>query len=306
MSATLGFIGLGVMGERMCRNLVRKSGHKVVAFDSRKAPLEALSRDGSQAATSVADVAAQADIIFLSLPGEKEVRAVCLGPSGLLESGRKGQTIIEMSTNSVSCVRELAQRFAERGIEFADAPVARTREAAEQGTLAIMVGAEPNVMARILPLLATMGNAISHCGAVGAGQIVKIINNMLVFDAVVALAQALVLGTRAGVEPKLLLETLSKGSSDSFALRNHAMKAMLPHEFPAPAFSAEYVLKDLSYAFKLAEEVRVPLDFAHLAASYYQGAVAQGFGAEYYPAVIKLIEKDWVPQGRPATEREAG
>ena len=109
------------------------------------------------------------------------------------------------------------------------------------------------------------------------------------------MAQALVLGTRAGVEPRLLLETLSKGSSDSFALRNHAMKAMLPHEFPAPAFSAHYVLKDLSYAFALADETRVPLDFAHLAARYYEQAVASGFGDEYYPAVVKLVENGWSP-----------
>lgn len=305
MSTTLGFIGLGVMGERMCRNLARKSGHKVIALDTRQAPLDALAADGVVAASGVADVAARCDVIFLSLPGEKEVAAVCLGAGGLLANGRKGQVVVDMSTNSVSAARDLAQRFAQAGIAFADAPVARTREAAEAGTLAIMVGAEPALMERIRPLLGTMGTAISHCGGVGAGQIVKIINNMLAFNQVLAISQAFVMGTRAGVEPRLLLETLSMGSSDSFALRNHAMKAILPHEFPTPSFSAHYVLKDLSYAFKLASEVNTPLDFGHLAARYYQGAVDAGIGEEYYPAVVKLIEKNWTP-GKPALQALGG
>jgi 3-hydroxyisobutyrate dehydrogenase-like beta-hydroxyacid dehydrogenase len=300
MSGQLGFIGLGVMGERMCRNLVRKSGRKVFVFDTRKAPMDALANDGAIAVSSVAQVMREAEIVFLSLPGEKEVRAVCLGHGGLLESGRKGQTIVEMSTNSVSCVRELATRFAESGIDFVDAPVARTRQAAEQGTLAITVGAEPAVMELIQPLLATMGTAITHCGAVGAGQIVKIINNMLVFEMVIALSQAFVLGVKAGVEPKLLLETLSKGSSDSFVLRNHAMKAMLPGDFPIPAFGAGYVLKDLSYAFQLGEETGLPLDSAHLAARYYEGAITEGIGDEYFPVVLKLIQKGWTPSQSPA------
>ncbi len=179
MVNTLGFVGLGVMGEKMCRNLARKSGKKVFAFDNRPGRAELLEADGVVVATSLADLASKADVIFLSLPGEREVMAVCTGPGGLIEHCRQGQTIVDTSTNTVACVRQVAANLAERGIDFADAPVARTREAAAACTLSIMVGAEVEVMARIRPFLETMGSDVTHCGKVGCGEVLKIINNML-------------------------------------------------------------------------------------------------------------------------------
>lgn len=291
MVKTLGFVGLGVMGEKMCRNLLKKSGKSVVVFDLNPTPVQQLVSEGAKAATSLAEVARDADVIFLSLPGEPQVKAVCLGDDGLFSHGRAGQTVVDTSTNAVGCVRAIAERLKEKDMDFADAPVSRTREAAAEGTLSIMVGAEPAVFERIKPLLACMGTEITHCGGVGNGEIVKIINNMLNFEIVLAVAEALTLGTRAGMDPALLLDTLGKGSSNSFVLQQHGKKFMLPRHFPRSAFSANYVLKDLSYALALGEETGVALDCARVARTYYRKMIESGQGDEYFPAEIGLVEQ---------------
>lgn len=299
---TLGFIGLGVMGEKMCANLIRKSGAPVVVFDVNEAPVSRLVELGATGTLSVADLAAKADVIFLCLPGEPEVRAVCLEPGGLIDSERPGQIVVDTSTNTVSCARDVARRLGEKGIDFADAPVSRTREAAAEGTLSIMVGGEPSTFRTLKPFLECMGTEITHCGGVGNGEIVKILNNMMNFEITLAVAEVLALGVKAGMDGKLLLETLSKGSSNSFVLQQHGMKFMLPRHFPEVAFSSRYVLKDLSYALKLGDENGQPLDIGHLAWKYYSTMVEEGMGDEYFPAVLKLVE-----EGRsfaaPATDR---
>src|SRR5262245_40312704 len=187
----LGFVGLGVMGQPMCRNLARKSGATVLAFDERSAPLAALAADGVQAAASVAELASRAEIVFLCLPGEPHVRAVCLGSGGLAALVHPGQMVVDMSTCPVALARELGETFASRGVSFADAPIARTAQAARDGTLSIMVGGEPALFERLRPLLACMGLGVAHCGGVGAGQAMKRMNNMVVAQTVVALAEAL-------------------------------------------------------------------------------------------------------------------
>jgi len=164
MATTLGFIGLGVMGEPMCRNLARKSGADVVAFDQRAEPLAALARDSVGAAGSAGEVLARADVIFMCLPGEPQVRAVALGQDGLAARVRRGQTVVDMSTAPVALARELGHAFAARGADFADAPVARTAQAAKDGTLSIMVGGDTAVFERLRPYLACMGTEITHCG----------------------------------------------------------------------------------------------------------------------------------------------
>src|SRR5689334_12122774 len=177
---TLGFIGLGVMGEPMCENLARKSGHPVCATDVRKAPLDRLAAAGVKACGSIEEVAAAADVIFLSLPGGKEVEAVCAEIIGC--AGRRGATVVYCSTAPVRLSREIAARCEAAGIAYADAPVARTREAAQKGTLSIMVGAAPALFERIQPILACMGSEVTLCGPVGCGQVVKLLNNMMLFE----------------------------------------------------------------------------------------------------------------------------
>ena len=195
MAPALGFIGLGVMGEPMCRNLAAKSGAPVTALDVNPEPLRRLAADGVRAAQSVDALAREAEVVFLSLPGGTEVAAVC---DALLPSLRAGSCVVDLSTAPVRLARDLAGRLAARGVAFADAPVARTRAAAAQGTLSIMVGAPLATFERIRGLLACMGSDVSHCGGPGAGQLAKLMNNMVLAQNVVALAEALAVARAAG------------------------------------------------------------------------------------------------------------
>lgn len=284
----LGFIGLGVMGEPMCRNLARCSGRSVIAFDQDSAPLNRLAKIGVLAAKTVQEVGA-AEIVFLSLPHGDAVSAVCLGKEGLLLQLDAGSTLVDLGTSPVALTREIALLAMERSVAFADAPVARTRAAAEAGTLSIMVGAAASIYTRLEPLLRHMGEDITHCGDVGAGQTVKIMNNMVLFQTVSALAEALHIARRSGVEPQVLFETLAKGSADSFALRNHGMKALLPEIFPTLAFSARYALKDNDYALALAEVAGVKAEGAELVARRLQETIDAGYGDDYFPVLSRLL-----------------
>jgi hypothetical protein len=278
--ATLGFIGLGVMGAPMCRNLARRSGRAVLAFDARRpAPAEAV------AAASAAEVAARADIVFLSLPGEPEIRQVC-------DQLDEGKALVDCSTAPVALARELAARFA----QFADAPVARTRQAAIDGTLSVMVGASASLYARIEPLLRCMASDVTHCGPPGAGQAAKLLNNMVLAATVLSLAEALAVAQASGaVEPRLLFETLAKGSADSFALRNHGMRALLPERHPADAFPTSYMLKDLQYALELARSAGLELQAAGTTRRMLERTVALGLGDAYHTAVFEAVKKTGSP-----------
>jgi 3-hydroxyisobutyrate dehydrogenase-like beta-hydroxyacid dehydrogenase len=286
---SLGFIGLGTMGEPMCANLARKSGLPVCAMDRRDEPLARLAAAGVAACAGIAEVAARADLIFLSLPSGREVEEVCLGPGGIAAAGGRTRVVVDCGTSPVALTRMLASRLAEAGIDFADAPVARTREAAQQGRLSIMVGGSAELFRRIGPFLAAMGTDITHCGPVGSGQVVKILNNMVLIETVGALAEALAIGGRAGVDERLLLETLSKGSADSFALRNHGMKAMLPRQFPENAFCAEYALKDLGYALELARAGGIAAAGAEVARDRLGRVIGRGHGRKYWPVMLAAV-----------------
>ena len=291
MSGSVGFIGLGVMGEPMCRNLAQKSGRPVVGFDRADAPLDRLAAFGVTRAQSLADLAAACDVIFMALPSGAHVEAVTLGADALLAHVRPGQVIVDLGTSPVELTRDIASRFVAAGARYADAPIARTRQAAEAGTLSIMVGADEPTFDLVRPLLATFASDITHCGPVGAGQIVKILNNMVLVETVVALSEAMATATRAGVDGKLLFETLMKGSADSFALRNHGMKAVVPDTFPERAFSTTYARKDISYALSLAQSVGLKLQGAELADRLLETTQAEGFGDLYWPVVSRIIAK---------------
>lgn len=288
---TIGFIGLGVMGEPICRNLLKKSGRAIVVFDLSPEPLARLRSEGAVVAASVAEVVKQSDIVFYCLPSGKHVRSLFEGQSGILDNVHAGQIVVDLGTSPVGLMRELAGKLEAKGVTFADAPIARTREAAVNGTLSVMVGASPDLFARIEPLIRHFATEVTNCGGTGAGQVTKILNNMVLFQTVNALAEAAAIARRSGVDPKLLFETLSKGSADSFALRNHGLKAMIPSEFPERAFSAEYALKDLSYALDLARDVELNAPGAELAGSVLQEAIDNGFGAAYWPVIARVVDK---------------
>jgi 3-hydroxyisobutyrate dehydrogenase-like beta-hydroxyacid dehydrogenase len=290
MAEMIGFIGVGTMGEPMCRNLARKSGLPVLAMDRNPEPLQRLAADGVKTAASLDEIVENCRTIFLSLPGGKEVEEVCFGADGILSKVRMGWTIIDTSTAPVSLARRLYAEFEGKACAFADAPIARTRQAAIDGTLSIMVGGSKDCFTRIEPLLRHLASEVTHCGEAGAGQAVKILNNMVLFQTVVGLAEALCIARANGVDGNILFETLTKGSADSFGLRNHGMKAMLPGVFPLRAFSTNYALKDLSYAIEMAEEHGVPALGADVARELMERAKELGFEHEYWPVLIKSIE----------------
>lgn len=283
---TIGFIGLGVMGEPMCANLKRKSGLAVLAHDVRNEPVQRLAAEGVEGA-SLQDIARRADAILFSLPDGKAVEAVVAALEPHLSAG---QIVVDMSTAPVSLTREIGARLAARGVLFADAPVARTREAALRGDLSITVGASDELFAHLSPLLAHMGTDVTHCGPVGTGQVVKILNNMLVFENTCAVAEAIALGRRNGVPADRLLAAIAKGSGDSFVLRNHGMKAMVPEVYPERAFSTLYAMKDLSYALAMADEAGLKVEGARLAMRRLEESARAGNAEKYHPAVRDVID----------------
>jgi 3-hydroxyisobutyrate dehydrogenase-like beta-hydroxyacid dehydrogenase len=281
------FIGLGAMGSGMCANVVRKHGGRVAVFDLNAEAVATQVANGASAAASVGAAVHEAEVIFLSLPGGRQVAAVC---EDIAANAQPGAVVIDLSTTAVADARAVAARLAQSGIAFADAPVARARQAAIDGTLSIMVGASEDLFARIQPLLAYMATDVTHCGEVGCGQVVKLINNTLLFEQVAALAEMMVVAERAGVTNDKLIEAVGLGSGNSFALQNHGRKAMAPRAFPEKAFPMDYVLKDMGYTIELAGEMGVEPRMANRAAEYYKAAIDAGIGQKYFPAIIELVE----------------
>ena len=288
MPETIGFIGLGVMGEPICRNLLRKSGSKVLVFDLASEPLDRIVADGASAAKSVADVVGGCEVVFLCLPSAKH--GLSAFESGILPAITRGQTVIDLGTSEVGLTRDFARRLAEKSALWIDAPIARTRQAAQDGTLSVMVGATPGQFATVEPLIRHFATDVTLCGGTGAGQVTKILNNMVLFETVNALAEAVAIARHSGVDPKLLLETLSKGSADSFALRNHGLKAIIPDEFPLRAFSTEYALKDLGYALELGAQAGLHLRGAALVRTIFEEAIGKGMGDAYFPVIARLVD----------------
>jgi 3-hydroxyisobutyrate dehydrogenase-like beta-hydroxyacid dehydrogenase len=285
----IGFVGLGVMGEPMCRNMLTKSGHRFQVHDLDEGPVRRLVEAGAVAAGGAAAAVRGADIVFLSLPSGRALAEIAHGPAGILREARAGQIVVDLGTSSVKLTRDLASAFSAQGARYLDAPVARTREAANAGTLSVMVGGDPATLEEIKPLLACVATDITFCGATGSGQATKILNNMVLFQTVAALSEAYAIARQSGFDPRLIFDTLTKGSGDSFALRNHGAKAIIPQEFPLRAFSVEYAKKDLSYALELAAETGVDAAGARRVDHLFDQAIGEGLGGRYFPVVSQVV-----------------
>lgn len=284
---TIGFVGLGVMGEHMCANLAQKSGFPVHVFDQSPEAVSRVAAKGGIAEASLQAVGQAADIVFLSLPSIAQVETVC---AALMAASPAPKTIVDMSTSEVARSRALAEKLAAAGIEFIDAPVARTAEAAIKGTLFITVGSTAAQFTMALPFLKCMGSDVLHCGPTGCGQIVKILNNIMVFMTVNALSEVLTIGRRAGMDGKELFNALSQGSADSFVLRNHGMKSLVPDSFPEKVFPVDYAIKDASLALALAAEGDFEPHIAQYTYELLRKTQAAGFSKNYHPAVINLVD----------------
>ncbi|MEO1720201.1 MAG: NAD(P)-dependent oxidoreductase, partial [Pseudomonadota bacterium] len=202
---------------------------------------------------------------------------------------REGQTVIDHGTSPVGLTRELAHAFAARGATFVDAPITRTRAAAEAGTLVVLFGGSVESFEHTKPVIEAFAEEVFHCGDVGAGQVVKQMNNMVLIQTVVGIGEALATARAAGVDGETLFAALEAGSGDSFALRNHGRKAMLPGVFPERAFSTTYALKDLDYAISLARQLGLDLNGAHTAKALLEQTIAAGNGDAYWPVVGNTI-----------------
>lgn len=285
---TLGFIGLGVMGGPMSTNLVTRSGHDMFAFDLDVESLDRVESAGATRCSSVVDVAEKSDIVFLSLPSIVQVEAVA---AELSTASNPPAVIVDMSTSDVTRTKALAETLTAANIELVDAPVARLRQAAKDGTLLITVGATEERFADLKPLLSCMGSDIVHAGETGSGQVIKILNNMVVFQNMNALAEARAIGVAAGVDPKVLFETLTLGSSDSFILRKSALATLAVDNFPLKTFPTVYAIKDLALALQLARDEDVPTASADETMKLLEATRDAGYADEYYPVMVKLIEK---------------
>ncbi len=284
------FVGLGAMGGPMCANLSRKSPVPTLAYDLDPNAVQAAVSSGSVAANDLAD-ASRADVVFICVPGEEQIRAVCLAEGGLCDHAKAGQIVVDCTTATVRVNLDVSEALATKGAHFADAPVARGVPNAHDGTLSITVGASEEIFNRVAPWLSYMGTDVAYCGPVGTGTVMKLMNNMVLFENVSALAEAMAIATRAGVPRSRVLDLLGQGSADSFALRRHG-SFMTSGDYPTDRFPTTYSLKDLDYALDLADQVGVDAKGARLIRERFSEIVDRGMGHFYSPVVYELFEDE--------------
>ena len=241
----VGFIGLGVMGKSMARNLI-KAGFKVVLYNRSGAAVDELAGIGGIAAASPADLAARAEIICLCVPDTPDVEAVLFGAKGVASAVKAGSVVIDFSTISSKATAGFAERLKQAGVAMLDSPVSGGPGGARDATLSCMIGGETETLARCMPLFKAVGKTFTHIGASGAGQLCKSCNQMVMAGTVMAACEALTLAKKAGVDPYKVREALLGGSAQSFVMQNHA-KRFLDGQL-APGFRAALLLKDLRLA----------------------------------------------------------
>ncbi|MFH1651308.1 MAG: NAD(P)-dependent oxidoreductase [Chloroflexota bacterium] len=289
MKEKIGFIGLGAMGGPMARNLVKK-GYPLTVCDLVKERVARLVKEGAKEAASARQAATDADVVITMLPSSPNVREAVLGSGGIGDAMRKGAIYIDMSTIDPITTREIAQALEKKGVSMLDAPVARGTTAAAAGTLSIYVGGAEAVYEKCRDILGAMGTDVLYAGPSGAGETVKIINNLMVGTTMCALAEAMVLGVKAGAKADVLYKALSTGSADSFVLRNHVKNAVLKGKFEKEVFPVDYMLKDLNLALVTGAKYNVPLYFASVASQALEQARAAGYHELYHPVVIRPLE----------------
>ena len=288
MEKAVGFVGLGIMGAFMAGNLL-EAGHDLVIHNRTRTKAEQLAQHGARVADSPREVAEGSDVIITMLPGPPQVEEVVAGDGGLLEGAREGSLIIDMSTSSPILAQELARAARNKAVGMLDAPVSGGDVGARDGTLSIMVGGEENDFERARPLFRVMGETVVHVGGVGAGQVVKACNQIVVALVIEAIAEALVLGSKAGVDPDRVVEVLSGGLAPNKVLEVKGEK-FLSHEF-APGGKVEYHRKDLGIALEAGKEYEVTLPVAAFVDQMFGVLEAKGRGGWDHSALLTLLEE---------------
>lgn len=283
----LGFVGVGNMGNPMALNLL-KAGHTLWINDLRREAAANLEEAGATWTNSPRDAATGADIIFLSLPMPTDVERAVLADNGVLAGMRSGGTIIDMSTNAPTVVRSLAEKTKAHGVAFLDAPVSGGVRGARNATLAVMVGGDKAVYETCEPLLKVIGN-VFYVGDTGAGNVAKLVNNMLAFIHMMGAAEAIVLGTKAGVDPNVLWQVVKASSGNSFVWES-GTRAILRDRL-APTFTVDLASKDIGLATGLAKELGVSLSMGQAAEALIRHYQANGYAKEDVLATVKELEK---------------
>jgi len=283
-----GFIGVGNMGNPMALNLV-KAGHSLLVHDIRREAAANLEEAGATWVNSPKEAATGVEATFLSLPMPADVERVVLAENGVLAGMRGGGTIIDMSTNSPTVVRGLAEKTKAKGVAFLDAPVSGGVRGARNATLAIMVGGDKAAYDKYEPVLKAVGANVFHCGDVGNGNVVKLVNNMLAFIHMMGAAEAVVLGAKAGVDPNILWQAVKASSGGSFVWES-GTRAILRDRL-APTFTIDLASKDISLAAALAQEMDVPLKMGTAAKELILRYQANGYAKEDVLATVKELEK---------------
>ncbi len=287
----IGFIGLGMMGHHMVANL-QKAGHELVVFDVRReAGEEALSR-GARWAETPADAARQSEMVMTSLPGPKEVAAVVFEENGVMHGAQRGSYYVDVSTSSPTLIRTIYQTLKGRGIKVADAPVSGGVVGAEEATLQIMVGSDPDVFDEIQPVLRGIGDKITYIGEVGAGEVAKLVHNQIALVVQQAVAEALTLGTKAGIQPEKLLEAIRGGAygRSGGGVGPNLEKTVMQADWDRPRFALALARKDLGLATSLAGEFGVPMPLAAVAEQALIECMNRGWGGKDMTAAWALQE----------------
>jgi 3-hydroxyisobutyrate dehydrogenase len=284
----VGFIGLGIMGRPMAKHLI-DAGHSLTVWNRSRPGIEVLKAHGASEAGSPADVAARSEVVITMVGDSPDVEQVALGEQGIIRGAAPGLVHIDMSTISPEVTRRIAGAYAEGGIEMLDAPVSGGEAGAVNATLSIMAGGKREVFDRCLPLFGAIGRAVTYCGPIGAGQTVKLCNQVLVSVTNMAVCEALVLAKKAGVAPSVMVEAVSGGAASSWQLLNLAPK-MIARDF-RPGFKVWHQEKDLRLALEVARETAAALPATALVSQLFASVHADGFDNEGTQALVKALEK---------------
>lgn len=287
MSERVGFIGLGIMGRGMARNILN-AGFSLVVWNRTASRSDELVASGAKPGASPADVAAACDIIITCVSDTPDVEAVILGEDGVIHGARPGSLVIDCSTISPQATRTIAEHLSLRAVQMLDAPVSGGSEGAARGTLSIMVGGAADQFARALPVFQAMGKAITHVGDHGAGQTVKLVNQVLVVGNCLAMCEALLLAQGGGVDLQKTFDAISQGAAGSWMFTNRGPQIM--RRDWRPGFTIDLQEKDLRLVHDAADELGVPLPGTSLIFQLYRSLQARGLGAEGNHALIKALE----------------
>jgi len=287
MAERVGFVGLGIMGRGMAANLL-KAGFEVRVWNRTASRMDALVADGAEAGESPADVAANCDVTVVCVSDTPDVENVVLGENGILEGAKSGSLVIDCSTISPKVTKEISALLAEKNVHMLDAPISGGSEGAANGTLSIMVGGDAAQFERALPIFEAMGKTITLVGETGAGQTVKLVNQVLVVGNCLAMCEALMLAEAGGVDLQKAFDAVSKGAAGSWMFTNRAPQ-IIDRDW-RPGFTIDLQQKDLRLVLDAADEFGVPVAGTSLIFNLYRTLEAQGLGSDGNHALIKALE----------------